>query len=225
MGEEFEDLLGDMESQPEDETKIGKLKSKISDLQRDSLRELGNIAVGVASNILSEKVNKEVNIGLPYMDLVSASELVMFVGGEGKEVMVSAAPTSKNLIGHVVIVFSEKSGITLYDMLNGNDIGTTSELNDEVRESVSEICTQLSKSYLDAINDFLEMEIECGQAKIFFVDGKSFLEKLGAFDDRIALVLETDFSISNTKVEGDFIMLTDEQSTEKLLDAVNAKLG
>ena len=123
----FDDMLGGASTGPQEQ------KPQMTDFQRDSLRELGNIAAGMATTTLSKFVKAEVKLGVPFMDIVPASSISMFMGGLQEELIVSYAPVSGILNGNVVILFPGKSGLALYDLMLGNKPGTSKALDDVAR--------------------------------------------------------------------------------------------
>ena len=92
-------------------------------------------------------------------------------------------------------------------------------------EKLVELSSKIGKSYMQALNDFLDIQVTTEDAQITDLMGDMLAQELDVGDDVMALMLEADFSIPGSKFEGDFVLLADEKSTQKLLDSVTKKLG
>jgi chemotaxis protein CheC len=216
----FDDLLGGGESAPSQSS-----APQISDFQRDSLRELGNIAAGQATITLSKYVKSEVKLGLPFMDIIPANNITMFMGDPGKEVTISHTQISGLISGQLLMVYPGKSALTLFDMVAGKQPGYTSALDASVMGMITKVSGDVAKAYMDALVDFLDIEIVCEDAIVASILGASVVSELKFTDDLQAMMLETDFAIPNSGLEGEIILLSDQASTDKLLNKVTEKLG
>jgi chemotaxis protein CheY-P-specific phosphatase CheC len=214
MGDGFDDLLADSPDRG----------AKISDFQRDSLRELANIAAGMATTTLSSLTDREVKLGLPFMDLVPARDLPVF-SQNNPDTLISYSRISGLIEGDLMTVLPGKSANELYDLLEGLPIGTTNDLDDKVRGRLATLCLELSRAYMRALTDFLEVNFECEGSNVTTNSGKELERELNVTDEMTALVLETDFAIPETSFEGDFILLASNESTDALLLKVSEKLG
>jgi chemotaxis protein CheC len=191
---------------------------QISDFQRDSLRELANIAAGVATTTLSMMVKREVKLGLPFMDIVRAAELPMFQD-DGAERVIAYCPIGGGVEGNLVTVLPGLSADTL--------VGLVAQINADAgkHDVIVDIGAGISKSYIAALVEFLGIGMTCAGAKTTDARGGVLARELGVGQESLALMLETDFAIPGSSFEGDFILLADRKSIELLLAAVGEKLG
>lgn len=220
----FDDLLSD-EPESLNTIELDGKTSSITEFQRDSLRELANIAAGVATTSLSNFVKKEVRLGLPYMDILPAKELPIFMGDSNQKVIIAYSNLSGSLSGKLVTVIPDISGFLLFDLSVGNPEGTTKDVTAVMNEKLVEVSSVISKFYMESLNDFLDLEIQAGDAQLTDLTGKMLSQELEVGEDAMALILEADFSIPGSNFEGDFVLLADEKSTQMLLDAVTEKLS
>ena len=220
----FEDLLSD-ETESLNTIELDGKTSSITEFQRDSLRELANIAAGVATTSLSNFVKKEVKLGLPYMDIMPAKDLPIFIEDPKQKVIISYSNLSGSLNGKLVTIFPNMSGFLLFDLSLENPEGTTKAVTSMMSEKLVEVSSVISKSYMQSLNEFLELGITAEEAQITDLTGKMLSQELDVGEDAMALILEADFSIPGSEFEGDFVLLADEKSTQKLLDAVTEKLS
>ena len=224
MGDEdfeegFDDLFSTDEAMGSDGEGI-----KLTDFQRDSLRELSNIAAGMASGPLAEYTESEIKIGLPFMDMIPASNISMFTGGPEVDIVVANCKVDGLISGNMLTVFHGKSAYKLYDTITNSD-SVTEVMTDDVSNALKEACSKISVTYLNALADFLESEFLMTSISFIGGKGQDLSSKMELSADSSILLLETDFVIPNTDFEGDFILLANEESTQKLISSVDEKLG
>lgn len=224
MGDEdfeggFDDLFSADESLNSGEGEI-----KLTDFQRDSLRELSNIAAGMASRPLAEYVGSEIEIGLPFMDMVPVSNISMFTGGPEVDVVVANCKIKGLISGNMLTVFHGKSAYKLYDTITKSG-SVTEVMSEDVSKALEDACSKVSVTYLNALADFLDSEFLMTSISFIWGKGGDLGVNLDLSAESSILLLETDFVVPDTDFEGDFILLTDEDSTKKLISSVDEKLG
>ena len=190
---------------------------EITDMQRDALREVGNIGAGRAVITLSEFVNTKIREGLSFMDIVPIKNIVMFMGGPKQKMTIIHAPVEGDIAGMLFTMFPGNSSFVILDMMDGKDIGTTTSLTEEGKKKIIDVGKALSKTYLGTMVEFLNMDVRCeGQAGILH-GGHEVLDSLDLSKYSHALMLETDFGVPDTELEGDFIMVLTDESLDKVL--------
>jgi chemotaxis protein CheC len=220
MGDGFDDLLGDGEASGQGAE--GSLA--MDELQRDSLRELGNIAAGQATGVFEKYAKSKINIGLPYMDIMPVKDVGMFLGSPGEKTGMALSPVKGDIRGDVATVLSGESGMTLYGMICGRQ-AKCDEASDELSKTLGDLGLELSVAYITALREFLGINMECDRSEFHYETSDELVKRLSVYCDGQALVLETDYAIQDDGVEGDFIMVVDSQSIERLLNAVSEKLS
>lgn len=131
----------------------------LTDEQLDVLKEIGNIGAGNAATALNQLLNKKVAVNEPeakLLPLEKLSEIEILERPEELTIAVSIRILGK-LKGNMLVLFPQKSALTMIDILTQREIGATEIFTtvDEsaLRESLHIICC----SYLNAVGQFLSL--------------------------------------------------------------------
>jgi len=80
---------------------------KLTNLEKDALREVGYIGAGHATKALSEMIGQTIDVSIPVAETISLAELPKTVGG--KETIVTGVylPITGDIKGSVLIIWQE----------------------------------------------------------------------------------------------------------------------
>lgn len=136
---------------------------KLTGLQKDVLREIGNIGAGNATTSLSELIHTEVQMEVPSVNLVTINELIDMIGGPEKVVATLLSHMKGDITGTVFFVLSiEEAKSVIRQMTGTKDIELFSDGQiDELAASVlTETANILTGSYLSALADFTKLHMK-----------------------------------------------------------------
>lgn len=209
MSDKYEDIVGSTDD------------NLLTMEKRDKLRELATLATGCAVSKLSEYLSLTVKLGMPFMDILPAKSLPIFGNDPASHsAMIFHAKISGYINGSVIMVFPDKSGMALFDILSqkhkSGEGGGKNILN-EMRD----IGNVMMDSYVHCISDFLKIELNMEDMRIMSSKGSDLFADLKVSDDSMALMLEVDFAIPGTNFEGEFIVFAKRDETKSLISRLD----
>lgn len=200
---------------------------KLSSLQLDALKEVGNVGAGNAATALSQIINRKIDMTVPEVAILPLGDVPDVVGGP--EIMVAGvylrvfgpAPSS------ILFLLPRDSAFTLVDMLMGRERGLTDHLDMMDESALLEIGNILAGAYLNALSFFTKFTLLPSiPALAMDMAGailSVILSQLGQMGDH-ALVIETEFSTEGDGgVKGHFFLIPDPGSLGTILAAIGVK--
>jgi chemotaxis protein CheC len=199
---------------------------KLSALQLDALREVGNVGAGNSATALSQIINRKIDMTVPQIAIMPLGDVPDVVGGP--EAMVAGvylrvfgpAPSS------ILFLLPRESAFYLVDMLMGREQGYTTSLNAMDESALMEIGNILAGAYLNALSHFTNLTL-LPSIPALAVDMAGailsvILIQLGQMGDH-ALVIETEFSTEADGVKGHFFLIPDPGSLTTILAAIGVR--
>lgn len=150
----------------------------ITDLEKDTLGEIGNISMGTAATTLSTLLNRKVTITTPEIEITTASKLsdecpIPFVVVDVKY--------KEGLEGSNVLIIKEDDVKMIADMMMGNEINLERELTDLDLSAISEVMNQMMGSAATSLSEMFSKKIDIYPPKsynITIAEGEKTLEVL-----------------------------------------------
>lgn len=194
--------------------------SKLNHLQKDALKEIGNIGAGNAATALSTLLNKRIHMTVPNIFILPFSQVVELMGGA--ETPVAGGYLQVNGIAPMSMLFvlPEESLRLFLHILIGKSQGNSLLLDEMDISVLKEITNILAGSYLTALNGFTKINFNPSvPALAFDMAGAilgNVLQLYGEVSDH-ALVIESIFMEEQKEVKGHFFLLPEPGSLEILL--------
>jgi chemotaxis protein CheC len=201
---------------------------ELSELEFDALREVGNVGVGNAVTALSKIINKKIEIDLPQTKFVPITKFTEEFGGPEKEVMAIYLKVSGDLSGESFFFFEKKDAFRLVDLMMGKDIDSTKEFDEFSQSAFTEMSNIFSGAYLSALSNMLSCKIFPGVPNLAsdmlgsIVDG--VLSERSLYSNQI-LFIKTDIVVEGQKVGGQFVLMFDIDSLNKIKNMLKEKFG
>lgn len=195
---------------------------RLNYLEKDALKETGNIGAGNAATALAQFLNCKIDMSVPSVDILPISEVPEVTGGLEQKVIAILLKVMGEAPGNIVFVFNEYSierllGIVLNSKINMEDAGEF-EIS-----AIKEIGNILSGSYLTAINQMSNLNlVQSIPAFAYDMAGailSTIMIPLSEFSD-YAILIETKFSVGKNEIEGYFFLIPDPGSLEIILSAL-----
>lgn len=201
---------------------------QVDTLEKDALKEIGNIGTGNAATALSTFLNQHIEIIIPAIEFVDVRDFSKQFGGPEKVVVASYLEISGDIKGESLFICPTASAEKMADLMLGQPIGT-SKIVDEMSQSVyKEISNIFVGAYLNSIADFLEMKILPSvphlATDMFQAIIDALLIKVANHSDQM-LYIKTDIQIKNVDIDGFFVVILEKQSMEKVLEGLRRKYG
>ena len=171
----------------------------LSDLQKDALQEVANIGVAHAATALSKMVNKEIDMGIPHVDLIPLEQTIDCVKNE--EVVVAVfLKISNELPCYSLLLISKESAFALSDALMGNIPDPSKQLLSEMDESaLKEVGNVMMCAFFDSLAELLQITLIPGPPAFAYDMPAAVLDyvliQIGQVADQV-LVFNTDVKTS-----------------------------
>ena len=160
------------------ESSISSEAEEISDIEKDTLGEVGNISMGTAATTLSTLLNRKVTITTPEIEITTTTELsqeytIPFVAVDVKY--------KEGLEGSNVLIINEDDVKIITDIMMGNEINVERELTELDLSAISEVMNQMMGSAATSLSEMFSKKIDIEPPKsynITFSEGEEKLDVL-----------------------------------------------
>jgi len=168
---------------------------ELTEMEKDAVKEISNMAVGNASTLLSKKIGKEIRLSIPVYKLISFDQLEKHVAVPEGVAICAFAKLKGEVLGSVMLVFDAKSAFAMVDLLQKRKIGTTKWLSGKDQLRLKEVGHLVLRCYLDAISRFINYELDSEKLRIFSTLGDAVIDliSLGAKKSDRFILLQSDF--------------------------------
>lgn len=196
----------------------------LSYLELDALREIGTIGAGHAATALSQLLNARVNMLVPRVSAIPLHEVPCLVGGPETPVVGVFLRVFGDVPGNILFLLPKDSSETLVDLVIGQPVGTTRNLDDEFDQSViKEIVNILTSSYLNALT-MMTKQVMLPSVPALAQDMagallNTVLAEFGKAGD-CALVIETKFSLPFRELIGHFFLVPHPEALASMIQAL-----
>jgi len=199
---------------------------KLSPLQLDALREVGNVGAGNAATALSQILNRKIDMTVPEVAILPLSDVPDIVGGPDAMVAGVYLRVFGPAPGSILFLLPKDSAFDLVDMLMGRPRGNTAVLTSIDESALMEIGNILAGAYLNALSYFTKLTLlQSIPALAIDMAGailSVILIQLGQVGDH-ALVIETEFTSEFEGVKGHFFLIPDPGSLGTILASIGVR--
>jgi len=198
---------------------------ELSSTHMDALREISNIGMGNALTSLAQLVNRRINMDVPVATFIPFEQTVDLAGGPEELVSCVSIRIAGDVPGLVLFVFNSESTLKLVDMLMGQELGTTGELDEIGQSAVMEVGNVLTGAFVGAIYSLTSLEMKSA-VPLFAYDMlgavmTSLMVASGRVEEQVLLIETRLFQEqAEANISGHFFMLTEPGSIEKLFNAL-----
>lgn len=202
---------------------------KIADLnnfQLDVLKEIGNIGAGHAATALSQLLSEPITMTVPNVSIVSLPKVSEILGGAEQEVVGVYMRVFGDVPSKIIFVFAEEEALTLAGMLTGSK-PTIRELGEYEKSALKEIGNIMTGAYLYALTKLTGYNV-LSSVPILANDMvgailNTALLEFGIIGD-YALFIQTQFSLTQRKLNGHFFLVPDPDALDALLNALGVEV-
>ncbi|MBU0549116.1 MAG: chemotaxis protein CheC [Candidatus Omnitrophica bacterium] len=202
-------------------------KLNLSTEQLDALKEIGNIGAGNSATALSQLLGRKVNINVPQVRLLQLgklSEISIMGKVSGISIAISLKILGK-LKGGMLVLFPQKSALSMIDILTKRKIGSTEVFNLEDESALSESSHIICCSYLNAVGQFLNLYQLIPSISATSIDridklAKVMIKRFIKDDASYILPIENRMLIEGTELDLLVIFLLEVESLNKILKTV-----
>ena len=195
--------------------------------QVDVLKEIGTVGSGSAATALSQLLRKKIAIEVPQISVMS-HEAVSSKDFSFQSSEVGLAVEFKILgavRGGMLVLFSQKSAMTMIDVLMKRPSGSTQLLNLLEASALAESSHILSGAYLNAVGELLELHqlmLSIPQTTVDRLDrlNKLLLRRFADEGINYLLPIENKLQLEGVEVDVFVVLLLEYESVKKILNII-----
>ncbi|SNX55495.1 chemotaxis protein CheC [Thermoanaerobacterium sp. RBIITD] len=198
---------------------------KLNEKYLDILKELGNIGSGNAITALASIIGKRIDMKIPSVKIMDFSEIEDIFGSPDAIIIGVYFDLEGSVKGNILFSLDVDSASYLVEYLIG--VNVKGEFNDIEKSALQEIGNIMAGSYISSLSTLTSLEMKISPPAISIDMAGAILSvpaiKFGELSDKI-LFIETEFFEDNRLIKGDFFLIPDIESFDKILNALGVEL-
>jgi chemotaxis protein CheC len=190
------------------------LITPLTELERDTLAELSNIAMARAANSLRQMVEHEVMLSVPSVDILSKEMATQAIATPDNPTLVAVRQDFNGAFsGRALLIFPEANSFELVRVVVGRqmpleDIGNLED------EALAETGNVILNSWVATIANLLKRTLKMSLPVVVRGDGRQMLKSDES--QNLVLFLHIRFEISKIEIRGYVALLMDIPSIDEL---------
>lgn len=193
--------------------------TKLTDLQKDALKEIGNIGAGNAASSLAQLLDCQIKMSVPAVEIIPIEMVPEVTGDVEQKVSAILLSVTGEAAGNILFLLPEASSKHLLEILLKEPV-TGEELAEMEISALQEIGNILSGSYLSVINKMTDFNLLQSVPSFAHDMAGAILSSIliqMSENSEYTLLIETQFINGSNKIEGYFFYIPDPGSLEKIL--------
>lgn len=187
----------------------------LTELERDALAELSNIAMARAANSLRQMVQHQVHLSVPSVEILSRETATRLVEkGTNSKLVAVRQDFSGAFAGRALLIFPEASSLELVRAVVGKQV-SMEDIVDLEDESLAETGNIILNSWVATIANLLKRGLKMSLPVVIRGDGRQIFRPAEKDDTRV-LFLHIKFEINQREIEGFVALLMDIPSIDEL---------
>ncbi len=200
---------------------------KLEGFKMDVLKEVGNIGAGNAATALSQLLDKPIDMAVPKVQILPFEEIAEKVGGQEQIVLAIFFRVEGDAPGNLFFILTPEAGKGLLHRLAGLEVADDEQFSEMEQSALSEIGNILAGSYLSSLADFTGLAMTPTVPGLAYDMAGAILNygliQFGGMGDD-ALLIDTTFLEGKNEVEGQFFLIPDPESFEKIFISLGVPL-
>jgi len=120
-------------------------------MQRDALKEIGNIGAGHAATALAQLLRERINMTVPGVSIVPLSDLHKVLGGTEELVVGIYMKVFGDVPSKLIFLFRHNEAAMLVNMILGTTLKSVTDFSDFEESVLREISNIMTGAYLNAL--------------------------------------------------------------------------
>jgi chemotaxis protein CheC len=192
-----------------------------NDKEIDVFKEIINIGVGKAANLLNTIINKHISLQVPYIQISKVDALLKEINSPGSDYY---SLVNMNFLGNIsgranLLFTSVDASLLVNTFIEEQNI--SSDIDSIKSGVLNEIGNIVMNSLIGTISNFLKEDLEYNVPN--YKEGK-LDELMGVnideFEDSV-IVAHTKFKIEELDILGDFVLLLELGSMQSMIDKIS----
>lgn len=185
----------------------------LSELERDALGELSNIAMAKAANSLRQMIQHEVTLAVPSIEILASHAASQLVANPANPRLVAVRQDFQGAFsGQALLIFPEKSSLELVRAVVGRQL-PLEDIVDLEDEALAETGNIILNSWIATIANLLKSTLKMSLPVVVRGDSRHMFESAVS---TYVLFLHIRFDIRQREIRGFVALLMDIPSLEEL---------
>ena len=190
----------------------------LNELQKDALKEVGNIGAGHAATALSQLLNTKISLVEPRIDVVMFRDLASRIGHVNRSVAALHMYVRGEAPGQIVVLFDREQAVDFVSRFIRRIIGDINIFDSISESTLKELGSIVAGSYLSAIVHLTNARLEPSVPTLSFgTIQATFHSMMSILPDQDVFLVESVFLDKDAAIGGEFILIPDVGSLEPLL--------
>ncbi len=191
---------------------------KLSELQKDALKEVGNIGAGHAATALSQLLNTTIKLSEPSIEVVKFRDLSTRVGYENRIVAALHMYVRGEAPGQMVVLFDRENALDFVNVFIKRIIGDIQIFDSIVDSTLKELGNIIAGSYLTALISLTGINLLPSVPTLSYgTIQAAFRTLMSILPDQDVFLIESSFLDKGATVSGQFILIPETGSLGPLL--------
>jgi len=192
---------------------------KLNDLQKDALKEVGNIGAGHAATALSQLLNTTIKLTEPHIDVIKFKDLATRVGHENKIVAALHMYVRGEAPGQMVVLFDRENAFEFVNVFIRRIVGNIQIFDSIVDSTLKELGNIIAGSYLTALIQLTGINLLPSVPTLSYGTLQAaFRTLMSILPDQDVFLVESGFlDKDGLQVSGQFILIPETGSLAPLL--------
>ena len=192
----------------------------LSDLQKDALKEVGNIGAGHAATSLSQLLNTTIKISEPSIDVIKFRDLSVRVGYDNALVAALHMYIRGEAPGQMVVLFEREHALEYVNSFIQRVIGDIPIFDSIVDSTLKVLGNIMAGAYLTALDSLTGVTLVPSVPVLSYgTVAAAFRSLLSILPDQDVFLIESSFLDQERDVSGRFILIPETGSLHALLAA------
>jgi chemotaxis protein CheC len=187
----------------------------LTDMERDALAEISNIAMARAATSLRQMVEHEVKLSVPSVEILSQEVVRQLIAKPDNQNLVAVRQDFDGAFsGRALLIFPEANSLELVRAVVGRQL-PLEDIVDLEDEALAETGNILLNSWVATIANLLKRGLKMSLPMVIRGDSRRVLESVRA-QENLVLFLHIKFEISKKEIRGYVALMMDIPSIDEL---------
>lgn len=188
---------------------------QLSDIERDAVAEIANIAVGRSADSLRRIVGHEVLMSVPSVDILTREKAAMALAKPGTRTFIAVCQSFQGpFSGRALLIFPEANSLALVRAILGREM-SLEDVADIEDEALAETGNIILNSFVATMANVFKRVLTMSLPSVMRGDSRQLFEA-PAVEDDLVLLLYINFEISQKAIRGYLALVMDLPSLETL---------
>jgi chemotaxis protein CheC len=194
----------------------------LTELERDALAELSNIAMAKAANSLRQMIQNEVLLAVPSVDILTSEAATKLVAKPDNPKLVAVRQDFAGAFsGRALLIFPEKNSLELVRAVVGRQLALE-DIVDLEDEALAETGNIILNSWVATIANLLKSALKMSLPVVIRGNSKHMFENATS---SLVLFLHIKFEIRQKEIGGYVALLMDIPSLDELRSLIGGFIG